>query len=58
MEYSYLFYGFYDNTVAESSGFTYNIPLAYILTAVFYFAFCFICIIVRWVSTTQTQAYR
>ncbi|XP_046897283.1 transmembrane channel-like protein 7 [Hypomesus transpacificus] len=53
MEYSYLFYGFYDNTVAESSGFTYNIPLAYILTAVFYFAFCFICIIVRMGSAAR-----
>lgn len=47
MEYSYLFYGYYNNTVAESSGFSYNLPLAYLLTAVFYFAFCLICVILR-----------
>ncbi|KAM6967380.1 transmembrane channel-like protein 7 [Aplochiton taeniatus] len=47
MAYSYLFYGYYSNTVAESSGFSYNLPLAYLLTAVFYFAFCLICMIAR-----------
>ncbi|XP_030606402.1 transmembrane channel-like protein 7 [Archocentrus centrarchus] len=47
MEYSYLFYGYYNNTVVENMNFSYNIPLAYILTAVFYFAFCLICIIAR-----------
>ncbi|XP_067457432.1 transmembrane channel-like protein 7 [Thunnus thynnus] len=47
MEYSYLFYGYYNNTVAEDQNFSYNIPLAYLLTAVFYFAFCLICIIQR-----------
>ncbi|CAK6966114.1 transmembrane channel-like protein 7 [Scomber scombrus] len=47
MEYSYLFYGFYNNTIVVDSNFSYNIPLAYILTAVFYFAFCLICIIER-----------
>ncbi|XP_038832667.1 transmembrane channel-like protein 7 [Salvelinus namaycush] len=47
MEYSYMFYGYYNNTVAESSGFHYNLPLAYLLTSVFYFAFCLICIITR-----------
>nr|XP_046170899.1 transmembrane channel-like protein 7 isoform X2 [Oncorhynchus gorbuscha] len=47
MEYSYMFYGYYNNTVAESSGFHYNLPLAYLLTSVFYFAFCLICIIAR-----------
>ncbi|KAK2855401.1 hypothetical protein Q7C36_007270 [Tachysurus vachellii] len=47
MEYSYLFYGFYNNTEVTSNGFSYNIPLAYLLTAAFYFLFCLICIVVR-----------
>ncbi|XP_059196022.1 transmembrane channel-like protein 7 isoform X2 [Centropristis striata] len=47
MEYSYLFYGYYNNTMVTDSNFSYNIPLAYVFTAVFYFAFCFICIIAR-----------
>ncbi|XP_041963999.1 transmembrane channel-like protein 7 [Alosa sapidissima] len=47
MEYSYMFYGYYNNTMIVTSGFSYNIPLAYLLTASFYFIFCFICIIVR-----------
>uniref|UniRef100_A0A3Q1FB59 Transmembrane channel-like protein n=1 Tax=Acanthochromis polyacanthus TaxID=80966 RepID=A0A3Q1FB59_9TELE len=42
MESSVLFYGYYN--VKQGS---YNLPLAYLLTAVFYFAFCLICIIVR-----------
>uniref|UniRef100_H3DP10 Transmembrane channel-like protein n=1 Tax=Tetraodon nigroviridis TaxID=99883 RepID=H3DP10_TETNG len=46
VELSYLFYGFYENTVVEDRNF-YNIPLAYLLTAAFYFAFCLICIVVR-----------
>ncbi|XP_076592767.1 transmembrane channel-like protein 7 [Chaetodon auriga] len=47
MEYSYLYYGYYNNTLVEDRNFSYNIPLAYLLTAVFYFAFCFVCIIAR-----------
>ncbi|XP_058504497.1 transmembrane channel-like protein 7 [Solea solea] len=47
MEYSYLFYGFYNNTMVESGNFSYNIPLAYLGTAAFYFAFCLICMIAR-----------
>lgn len=47
MEYSYLFYGYYNNTMVEDRNFSYNIPLAYLFTAVFYFAFCLICIIAR-----------
>lgn len=47
MEYSYLFYGYYSSTVVDNSNFSYNIPLAYILTSVFYFTFCLICIIAR-----------
>lgn len=54
MEYSYLFYGYYNNTVVADTNFSYNIPLAYLLTAAFYFAFCLICIIARYVSE-QTQ---
>lgn len=41
VELSYLFYGFYKNT------FSYNVPLAYIFTAVFYLAFCLLCIVAR-----------
>lgn len=47
MEYSYLFYGYYNNTMVEDRNFSYNIPLAYLFTAVFYFIFCLICIIAR-----------
>lgn len=47
MEYSYLFYGYYNNTEVVSNGFSYNIPLAYLLTAAFYFLFCLLCIVVR-----------
>lgn len=47
MELSYLFYGFYKNTVIEDTNFSYNIPLAYIFTAVFYLAFCLLCIVAR-----------
>ncbi|XP_074509580.1 transmembrane channel-like protein 7 [Sebastes fasciatus] len=47
MEYSYLFYGYYNNTMVEDNNFSYNIPLAYLFTAVFYFIFCLICIIAR-----------
>ncbi|XP_035527485.1 transmembrane channel-like protein 7 [Morone saxatilis] len=47
MEYSYMFYGYYNNTMVDDNNFSYNIPLAYLFTAVFYFAFCLICIIAR-----------
>ncbi|XP_041797877.1 transmembrane channel-like protein 7 [Chelmon rostratus] len=47
MEYSYLYYGYYNNTLVADRNFSYNIPLAYLLTAAFYFAFCLICIIAR-----------
>ncbi|KAF3839675.1 hypothetical protein F7725_018392, partial [Dissostichus mawsoni] len=47
MEYSYLFYGYYNNTMVEDNNISYNIPLAYLFTAVFYFVFCLICIIAR-----------
>ncbi|XP_019724595.1 transmembrane channel-like protein 7 isoform X2 [Hippocampus comes] len=47
MEYSYLFYGYYSNTLVGDRNFSYNIPLAYLFTVVFYFAFCLICIMAR-----------
>ncbi|KAJ8354889.1 hypothetical protein SKAU_G00224560 [Synaphobranchus kaupii] len=47
MEYSYLFYGYYNNTVEIGNDFSYNIPLAYLLTAGFYFIFCLFCIVIR-----------
>ncbi|XP_038140389.1 transmembrane channel-like protein 7 [Cyprinodon tularosa] len=53
IEYSYMFYGYYDNTVVEDSSFSYNIPVAYLSTAVFYFAFCLICIIIRMGKATR-----
>ncbi|XP_047196907.1 transmembrane channel-like protein 7 [Hippoglossus stenolepis] len=53
MEYSYLFYGYYSNTLVENKNVTYNIPLAYVLTAAFYFAFCLICIIARMGSNAR-----
>ncbi|TKS82153.1 Transmembrane channel-like protein 7 [Collichthys lucidus] len=47
MEYSYMFYGYYNNTMVVNENFSYNISLAYLFTAVFYFIFCLICIIAR-----------
>ncbi|XP_072250273.1 transmembrane channel-like protein 7 [Leuresthes tenuis] len=46
MEYSFMFYGYYNPMVMDTD-FSYNIPIAYLFTAVFYFAFCLICIIIR-----------
>ncbi|KAK2902870.1 hypothetical protein QQF64_010266 [Cirrhinus molitorella] len=53
MEYSYLFYGFYNNSLILSNGFSYNIPLAYLFTAAFYFLFCLICMIIRMGGTAR-----
>ncbi|XP_061676884.1 transmembrane channel-like protein 7 isoform X2 [Syngnathoides biaculeatus] len=47
MEYSYMFYGYYSNMLVGDNNFSYNLPLAYMSTAVFYFAFCLICIMAR-----------
>ncbi|KAI4811293.1 hypothetical protein KUCAC02_014205 [Chaenocephalus aceratus] len=41
------FNGYYNNTMVEDKNISYNIPLAYLFTAVFYFVFCLICIIAR-----------
>lgn len=53
IEFTYLFYGYYKNTLVENMSFSYNIPLAYLLTAVFYLLFCLICIIVRMGTTAR-----
>uniref|UniRef100_A0A3B4ACC0 Transmembrane channel-like protein n=1 Tax=Periophthalmus magnuspinnatus TaxID=409849 RepID=A0A3B4ACC0_9GOBI len=45
IEYTYLFYGYYNNTMVEGMNFSYNIPLAYLSTAAFYLLFCLVCII-------------
>lgn len=42
-----MFYGYYKNTLVEDQNFSYNIPLAYLFTAAFYFFFCLICIVAR-----------
>ncbi|KAM9724137.1 voltage-gated chloride channel TMC4 [Menidia menidia] len=47
MEYSFMFYGYYNNTLVEDENFSYNVPIAYLFTAIFYFAFCLICVIKR-----------
>lgn len=47
MEFTYLFYGFYNQTVVEDSASSYSIPLAYIFTIAFYFVFCFVGIVMR-----------
>ncbi|XP_037836038.1 transmembrane channel-like protein 4 isoform X2 [Kryptolebias marmoratus] len=48
MEDSFMFYGYYNNnTAVEDGSLSYNIPLAYLFTAAFYFAFCLCCIIAR-----------
>lgn len=47
MEFTYLFIGFYNNTVVEDSNFSYNIPLAYLFTIIFYFVLWIICIVAR-----------
>lgn len=48
MAFTYLFYGYYNNTMlVEDSTISYSIPLAYIFTIAFYFVFCFIGIMAR-----------
>ncbi|XP_047455534.1 transmembrane channel-like protein 7 [Mugil cephalus] len=53
IEYTYLFYGYYSSSVVEFANFSYNIPLAYLFTAGFYFLFCLICIIARMGSAAR-----
>ncbi|XP_037532823.1 transmembrane channel-like protein 7 [Nematolebias whitei] len=55
MEDSFMFYGYYysNNNTMENRSLFYNIPLAYLFTAVFYFAFCLCCIIARMGATVR-----
>ncbi|KAJ0000483.1 hypothetical protein NQD34_012325 [Periophthalmus magnuspinnatus] len=53
IEYTYLFYGYYNNTMVEGMNFSYNIPLAYLSTAAFYLLFCLVCIIARMGTTAR-----
>ncbi|KAJ7313988.1 hypothetical protein JRQ81_005846 [Phrynocephalus forsythii] len=47
IEQTYLFYGYYKNSAVNFVGFSYNIPLAYLLTAFFYLLFCLSLIVRR-----------
>ncbi|XP_053114798.1 transmembrane channel-like protein 4 isoform X2 [Hemicordylus capensis] len=47
IELTYLFYGYYQNSAVDFMNFSYNIPLAYLLTAFFYLHFCLSWIIRR-----------
>ncbi|XP_054849562.1 transmembrane channel-like protein 4 isoform X3 [Eublepharis macularius] len=47
MELTYLFYGYYQNSAVDFASFSYNVPLAYLLTAFFYLLFCLIWIVQR-----------
>lgn len=56
IEFTYLFIGFYNHTVVEDSNFSYNIPLAYLLTVIFYFVLWIISIVARSVPDSS-QVY-
>ncbi|KAH0626479.1 hypothetical protein JD844_001473 [Phrynosoma platyrhinos] len=47
MELTYLFYGYYQNSAVDFVGFSYNVPLAYLLTVLFYLLFCLAWIVRR-----------
>ncbi|CAI5790808.1 channel 4 isoform X1 [Podarcis lilfordi] len=47
MELTYLFYGYYQNSAVDFVGFSYNCPLAYVLTALFYLHFSLMWIVRR-----------
>ncbi|XP_060137622.1 transmembrane channel-like protein 4 isoform X3 [Zootoca vivipara] len=47
MELTYLFYGYYQNSAVNFVGFSYNCPLAYVLTALFYLHFSLTWIVRR-----------
>ncbi|XP_048373487.1 transmembrane channel-like protein 4 isoform X1 [Sphaerodactylus townsendi] len=47
MELTYLFYGYYQNSAVDFASFSYNVPLAYLLTGFFYLLFCLIWIVHR-----------
>ncbi|XP_042328755.1 transmembrane channel-like protein 4 [Sceloporus undulatus] len=47
MELTYMFYGYYQNSAVDFVGFSYNVPLAYLLTVLFYLLFCLAWIVRR-----------
>ncbi|OCT72941.1 transmembrane channel-like protein 7 isoform X1 [Xenopus laevis] len=47
MELTYMFYGFYKNTLVILAAFYYNLPLAYLTTTLFYFLLSLVWIVVR-----------
>uniref|UniRef100_A0A6B2FGG2 Transmembrane channel-like protein n=1 Tax=Bothriechis nubestris TaxID=1766655 RepID=A0A6B2FGG2_9SAUR len=47
IEQTYLFYGYYPNMAASFVNFAYDIPLAYLLTTLFYLLFCLAWIVQR-----------
>ncbi|XP_067402563.1 voltage-gated chloride channel TMC4 [Emydura macquarii macquarii] len=47
MELTYLFYGYYQNSAVDFMGFSYNIPLAYLLSTLAYFSVCLVWIVRR-----------
>ncbi|TFJ97302.1 C-type lectin domain family 12 member B-like [Platysternon megacephalum] len=47
---TYLFYGYYQNSAVDFVGFSYNIPLAYLLSVLGYFSVCLLWIVHRLVS--------
>ncbi|KAM4651849.1 voltage-gated chloride channel TMC4 [Discoglossus pictus] len=47
MELTYLFYGFYKNTSVNLAFFSYNIPLAYLTTTMFYFFLSLVWTVIR-----------
>ncbi|KAJ1131529.1 hypothetical protein NDU88_009865 [Pleurodeles waltl] len=50
MELTYMFYGFYKSTAVKLMDFSYNIPLAYLITTLFYFLLSLAWIVARSVS--------
>ncbi|KAM5132164.1 voltage-gated chloride channel TMC4 [Mantella aurantiaca] len=47
MEFTYMFYGYYKNTSVNLDAFSYNIPLAYLLTTLVYFLLSLVWTVVR-----------
>uniref|UniRef100_A0A8C8VPX0 Transmembrane channel-like protein n=1 Tax=Pelusios castaneus TaxID=367368 RepID=A0A8C8VPX0_9SAUR len=47
MELTYLFYGYYQNSAVDFVGFSYNIPLAYLLSTLAFFSVCLFWIVRR-----------
>ncbi|XP_048688517.2 voltage-gated chloride channel TMC4 isoform X3 [Caretta caretta] len=47
MELTHLFYGYYPNSAVDFVGFSYNIPLAYLLSVLGYFSVCLLWIVHR-----------